>query len=103
MAVLECNVVTCAHNEDDKCCKNTIKVMGSEAKRSDCTCCGSYDKRGCGCSNSCDCPDPMSEIACEALNCIYNDSSICKATHVGVVGHSADGMDETECATFRCR
>ncbi len=103
MAVLECNVVTCVHNEDDKCCKGCIKVDGNSAMRSDATCCDSFDKRGCGCSNDCKCPDMKVDIECEAVNCVYNDSKVCKATHVGVVGHTADDKNQTECATFRCR
>lgn len=103
MAVLECNVVTCVHNEDDKCCKGCIKVDGNSAMRSDTTCCDSFDKRGCGCSNDCKCPDMKVDIECEAVNCVYNDSKVCKATHVGVVGHTADDKNQTECATFRCR
>ena len=103
MAVLECNVVTCAHNSDDKCCRGEIKVDGQDAVKSASTCCSSYDRRGCGCKNETKYPDQKVEIKCKAVNCVYNDSEVCKATLVGVVGRSAQNSDETECATFKCR
>lgn len=103
MAVLECNVVTCAHNSDDKCCRGEIKVDGPDAANSASTCCCSYDECGCGCKNETKCPDRTVEINCSAVNCVYNDSEVCKATLVGMVGHSAKNSKETECATFKHR
>lgn len=103
MVALECNVATCVHNEDNKCCKNVIKVEGQQAKNSANTCCESFDKRGDGVTNDCKTPESTVSIECDAVNCVYNDNKICKATVVGVVGHSADKKEQTECATFRCR
>lgn len=103
MAVLECNVATCAHNAENKCCMGEIKVDGHDATNGTSTCCISYDQRGCGCSNDTKTPDMKVDIACKAVNCVYNDSEVCKATVVGVVGHSAHNSKETECATFKCR
>lgn len=103
MVALECNVVNCVHNEDDKCCRGSIKVEGIDATRSSLTCCDSFDKRGCGCTNECKCPDTKVEIACSASNCVYNDNKVCKATVVGIVGRSSSTVEETECATFKCR
>lgn len=103
MAVLECNVATCVHNQSDKCCKGAIKVEGHEAMQSQSTCCDSFDKRGCGCTNDTKVPDQKVAIECDAKNCVYNDSRVCKATLVGVVGRTADSREQTECATFKCR
>lgn len=103
MTVLECSVVTCVHNEDAKCCKGTIKVDGLDATRSSLTCCDSFDKRGNGVKNEYSRPNPKVNIECMAVNCVYNDNKICKATVVGVVGHTAENSSQTECATFKCR
>lgn len=102
MTILECNVTSCVHNESEKCCRGAIEVMGSEAERSEATCCGSYDKRGCGCTNAAKNPDDKIDIRCEAVKCIYNDDCKCTAGHVGVVGSHAEDKSETECGTFTC-
>lgn len=103
MTVLECSVSTCVHNEDKKCCKNAIMVEGHDAVSKDATRCDSFDKRNEGVANEFRTPDPKVEIQCRAVNCVYNDNKICKATVVGVVGHTADSSEQTECATFKCR
>lgn len=103
MAVLECNVATCVYNESDKCCRSNINVDGKEALKSASTYCDSFNKRGCGCTNSNHIPENKVNIECSATKCVYNDSYICKATVVGVVGRTAGDKDQTECATFKCR
>lgn len=103
MTILDCNVTSCVHNESEKCCRGSIEVMGQEATASESTCCGSYDKRGCGCTNSVKEPNDKSDIRCEAVKCKYNEQYKCTAGHVGVVGSNAGEMRETECATFCCR
>lgn len=103
MAVLECNVSTCVYNEMDKCCRSNINVDGPEANRCAATCCDSFAKKGCGCTNSTHIPENKVSIECNAVKCVYNDNHTCKATVVGVVGHTAEQKNDTECATFKCR
>ncbi len=103
MVVLECSVATCVHNEDNKCCKSAILVEGHDAVTTDLTRCDSFDKRHEGVTNDCKCANPQVEIQCRAVNCVYNDNKYCKATVVGVVGHTATKSEQTECATFKCR
>lgn len=102
MAILECNVSSCVHNESDRCCRGKIEVEGQEAVAAESTCCASYDKRGCGCTNAVKNPDEKTDIHCKAVKCIYNDDCRCTAGHVGVSGSNAQDRNETECKTFTC-
>lgn len=102
MTVLDCRVSSCVHNETGRCCRGSIEVKGQDATKSDSTFCGSYDKRGCGCTNRAKEPDDRIDIRCEAEKCTYNDNYNCTAGHVGVVGSNAGEMSQTECGTFTC-
>ena len=107
MTDLLCSVKNCSYNADHMCCKGNIRVDGKGARNSCDTKCASFvncnNPENCGCHNSTMSPEKKIEVKCEAVNCVYNDNKVCKATHVGVVGHSADSTEQTECATFRCR
>lgn len=105
MTKLGCSVTTCMHNEDLCCCKDMIQVEGKEAKNSDSTCCGSFDQRaGDAYKNaSSHTPNTRLEVACEAVNCVYNESKMCHAENIGIAGNGATIADQTECATFKMR
>ena len=102
MAILKCSVSSCVHNEENMCCRSAIDVVGKDAERSEATCCGSYDKRGCGCTNEIKHPDSLTDIRCEAVKCMYNDNEKCTAGQIGVSGSNAHDMKQTECSTFKC-
>ena len=104
MTVLDCNVVNCMYNQDNSCKRQDIMVEGRNAHVSSETSCGSFAPRGCGCSvqnSSCNCKKDT-EVACEAVECIYNRSSKCSAKHIGISGGHADNSKETECGSFVC-
>lgn len=100
MTKLDCSVDTCVHNERNMCCKSEILVQGREAVTKEETCCGSYDKRGCGCKNEIKDPNGEAKITCEARNCYYNAEGKCEAGHIGVAGSRAEDKSQTECSTF---
>lgn len=102
MTKLECSVDSCIHNADDCCCRGEIDVKGKKACSMCDTCCGSYQKATNGrVRNSVSYPKENTEINCEAVKCIYNQSSKCTATNVGIAGYGARDKEETECSTFR--
>ncbi|MGN0341467.1 MAG: DUF1540 domain-containing protein [Roseburia sp.] len=104
MTKLNCSVRGCSYQKDDRCVRGNIHIEGEHADKNSETCCGSFEqKRTCGCANStCNCAPEMSEIACDACNCIYNENRKCSAEHIGVSGSNACAASETECASFRC-
>lgn len=104
MAKLECSAESCAHNNDEYCCRGEIEVKGAEAVSMCDTCCGSYLKRNAeGARNATVYPNETININCEAVRCIYNSDYKCTAKSVGIAGYGAQDKEETECATFRDR
>lgn len=105
MPELRCSVDTCAHNKQFYCQLDSINVGGSEAKKPQETCCESFKERSeTGYTNKMDesTPSPLSNICCEACDCVYNNDKRCEAGKISVEGHSACDCKETECASFRC-
>lgn len=101
MTKLDCNVVNCAYNEDSCCKRSNISVEGEDAHVSPETCCGSFALKGCNCaSNAADCVCKETEVACDAIECMYNRSKQCQANHIGICGRSASCCDQTECGSF---
>lgn len=107
MTKLGCSVTTCIHNADLCCCRDGIQVEGKDAKDSESTCCGSFDeKRGDSFQNSSSAshmPNTRLEVACEAVNCAYNEGKMCHAENIGIAGNGATIAKQTECATFKMR
>ncbi len=105
MTHLQCGVMNCANNAHQYCCRPTIKVDGQNAQQSQGTCCSSYEPRSNGISNfsGYDIPNPEIEIACDAMNCTYNNSGQCAADsiNVDVLGVGASNREQTACASFR--
>lgn len=103
MTKLDCLVTACVYNEEKSCCKDGIIVVGDDAANSGDTCCGSFRQRnGDRVKDSVLHPSKMTEVDCEATNCVYNKNCRCKAEHVGINGSSACDCRDTECATFKC-
>lgn len=101
MTKLDCNVVNCAYNTENCCKRSDICVEGEDAGSPSATCCGSFAPKGCGCAtNSTGCVCKDTDVKCEAVECMYNNSRMCHANHIGISGGHADRMRETECASF---
>lgn len=101
MPELRCTVQTCLHNKDFYCDLNKITVGGSSARKSEETCCDSFEERKSGTySNITGEASPTSKIDCKAVECKYNDNHECHAGKISVEGSQANVSEETECATF---
>lgn len=117
MPELKCTVQTCTHNKNFYCDLDGIVVGGSDAKRSEETCCDSFEERKENYSNSSmgsmsnmagnedvtGSASPLSKIDCKAVECTYNEDCICHAGKISVEGSNACQCEQTECATFNCK
>ena len=102
MPELKCSVVTCVHNKQNYCELEAIEVVGSSAKMSEQTSCGSFvERKGESYSNSAKMASPTSDIKCQARECTYNQECKCHAGKISVMGSDAKRTEETECATFK--
>ena len=78
-------------------------VGGNSAKRSEETCCDSFEERkGDSYSNVTGEASSKSDIDCKATECMYNDECKCHAGKISVEGSDACQCEQTECATFKC-
>ena len=103
MPELKCTVQTCTHNKNFYCDLERIIVGGSSAKRSEETCCDSFEERkGDFHSDVNGQASACSSIDCKATECIYNEKCECHAGKISVEGSQACQCEETECATFTC-
>ncbi len=104
---LECQVTTCQHYCDNRCCLDGILVEGPAARESSQTCCDSYEERHqSGGENTSACgrnPSVDSAIECKAKHCVYNDDCKCHAecVCVGCTCGDPESKSGTECCTFR--
>lgn len=113
MPELKCTVQTCVHNRNSSCGLDKIQVGGNGAARAEETCCdsfqekssaashmaaveGSYTGYGAGVASACSC------VACQAVQCKYNDQCQCTAGKISVEGSGACQSSQTECASFSC-
>lgn len=103
MPELRCTVQTCQHNKDFYCDLDRISVGGNQARRSEETCCDSFEeRRGNTYSNVTGNATPTSSIDCKAVECRYNEECRCHAGKISVEGSRACQCEQTECATFTC-
>ena len=105
MTKLDCNVVSCSYNENKLCKLDTIKVGGKEAKKPSETVCESFYPRGTNTMTNMDGKGASKEtnVACNAVTCMYNDNKKCTATNIQIAGVKAVSSGETECGTFQCK
>lgn len=103
MPELKCGVITCVHNKENYCELDAIEVVGNSAQVAEQTSCGSFvERKGEQYGNTVNgTPSPTSDIACQAVECKYNNSCKCHAGKISVMGTNASRTDETECATFK--
>lgn len=106
MPKLNCSVSNCYYNESKKCCRDDIKISGSDATVTDGTFCGSFkEKLDKVTSKSCHCnegPATKLDVKCEAKNCVYNDNAKCHAAEITISGNGAKHESQTACGSFEC-
>ena len=102
MTKLDCSVVNCMYNSENSCRKEMITVGGHEAHNPSETACKSFAQRGSqGVKNAgCGMPKKETEIACDAVNCRFNENKVCAANHIKIAGKHAVTNGETECGSF---
>lgn len=105
MTKLDCNVVSCSYNENRLCKRDNITVGGQKAIKPSETVCESFYPRGTNTMTNLDAkgPSEMTNIACNAVTCVYNDNKKCTAEHIQIAGVKAMTSGETECGTFQCK
>lgn len=105
MTQLQCDVMNCAHNNQNLCCKPNIQVNGPCACGSEQTCCSSFINAESGAQNSvgCSVPNECLEINCDAKNCVFNASQKCSADSISVTSgeQNPDTASKTQCASFQ--
>lgn len=105
MTKLDCSVVSCSYNENRLCKRENITVGGHEAIKPSETVCESFYPRGTNTMTNLDSKGPKKEtnIACNAVTCVYNEDKKCTADHIQIAGVKAVSTGETECGTFQAR
>lgn len=104
MVKLDCSVAGCTYNTNNCCRRENICICGQEAIKSSETACKSFSPKGTNTlSNACCGAKKETEVACDAVNCRYNEAKVCTATHIGIAGLHAVTNGETECGSFECR
>ena len=92
---LICSVNTCTHNQNNLCCRESIRVAGKNTITANFTSCENFRRKEGGLTNNTQIPQNSLNIVCEAENCIYNNISI--------EGSYALSEIQTECGTFESR
>lgn len=104
MPLLDCSVENCVYNKRECCCRGEIEVDGRDARVTEDTCCKSFEEqRGESYTSATEHPCQTIDVACEAVDCIYNKDCKCDARHIGIAGSNACTCGETECASFVCK
>ena len=104
MPKLDCSATSCTYNKDKLCAKGDILVGGFDAQNPSETSCNSFIGAGrdCYCNSSASGKEKIA-VACEAINCVFNENRSCTAEHIGISGNHAHSSSETECASFKNR
>lgn len=95
---LNCNATNCEHNFNCECKAGAINISGRSAVESVGTTCTTFiDKANSSFVNSIDALDTeVSNIKCEACNCIHNENKGCHADNVQI------DVQNARCDTFKC-
>ena len=101
---LKCDATKCVYNKKCECYAGKICVDGSQAVTTSDTYCATFRENENNCYTSdagCCCHEDhavgTSEIKCEAVHCVYNDSKVCSAPSVQI-----NDIDAS-CNTFKAR
>ena len=100
MPELKCTVQTCTHNKNFYCDLDSIVVGGNSAKRSEETCCDSFEEKHGAFTSNFEAPHGSLNVQCEAENCTYNENRMCAAEAIHIAGMNACTTGETECNSF---
>lgn len=107
---LLCDAKTCAYNTSRKCTAPAINIVGGTTKNGSDTFCATFteDKEQAHSAGSTMVGDlevssfnDAPGVACNAVNCTYNDSNMCYASGVKILGQKDTTKGSTECETFR--
>lgn len=104
MPEITCGAIKCAYNDDGYCEREGIRIDVEDEHRqySSCTCCDSFEEKGCGADCGCEnCAGENASVECFATDCIYNENRECIADSISVDGREAGSCTETCCDTFR--
>lgn len=95
---LNCNATNCTHNFNNECKAGAINVSGRSAVESSETTCTTFiDRANSSFVNSIDALDTeVSNIKCEAYNCVHNQNKGCHADNVQI------DVQNARCNTFEC-
>lgn len=100
---LICSVNTCTHNQNNLCCRESIRVAGKNTITANFTSCENFRRQEGGLTNNTQIPQNSLNIVCEAENCIYNNNQKCEANNISIEGSYALSEIQTECGTFESR
>ena len=95
---LNCNATNCVHNLDCECKAGAINISGQSAVSTSGTTCTTFvDKAKSSFVNSVDdLTTEISNIKCEAHNCVHNENKGCHADNVQI------DVQNERCNTFKC-
>lgn len=101
MATLRCGVNECAHNKENFCCNQSIKVGGVHANIAAHTACESFDEKGNEMTSSIEqSPNPNMAISCNVSNCIHNENQRCVSNYVDISSSISTYGNTTQCSSF---
>ena len=101
MAQIICTVTNCYYNKRQGCTAPALTVDGKNADESRRTCCDTFIEQKPGARSSVSEPKSNTDIKCEAVKCVYNQSEKCQAKNILVNGKNAEVPEETCCSTFK--
>lgn len=113
---LRCSAVNCVHYSNELCSANKIHISGLNASITPDTHCSTFQEKNL--VNSLNSLSNINlngeikqffsnsgiemypEIECDARACIYNQSGLCSAENVNIIGSEALNSNSTYCTTF---
>lgn len=106
---LLCDATTCVYNASRKCTAKSINVVGGTTRSGSDTYCATFSEDQ---DEKLDANpyiqdletsafDMTPGVACNAVNCTYNDSNKCYASGVKILDQRQTAKGSTECNTFR--
>ena len=110
MTNLHCGVASCTYNGDNLCSKHRIQVESGKGSGTFDTCCVSYQSATTAAdrpavsnlSAANNHPEPETDVACSAGNCLFNLRGSCGADEITVAGlKNTTHCTQTKCRSFR--
>lgn len=116
---LFCDAMNCIYNSSKKCNAPTINVVGGTTRDGSDTYCATFTEeqdsyssgQGNAVNSAAKGPQFTDDsqgvytdtpgVYCNATNCTYNDSNVCYAKGIRILGENETPVGSTECETFR--